>query len=324
MISAWESVSCAAQTGAGPPGGVPAGAARRACSRWASAARWASASRATLGFSLAGAAGQHGRPLPGLGVGVRRLAQQHQVAEQQHGRRDDDPPRRHAERGEADRDRREDDEHPQHAAAAPHDPGPPLAVRRPRTFPGARDGLLAVVRPRRPPGVAALRLALRVPLTGALLAQVLLGRPAVRPDRCGGVELRAGGASDGLIRGALRRWRGTRAAEARVPGPAVVAETGPRARLTRVRHGVPPTGEPAQPQMAVTGVIVPEPPGNDHANPDRHDGGVQNGAAHGPSPRRGRCRADRGRPGDRSTTRVSPGRKRARRVRGNAGRSPLT
>ena len=177
----------------------------------------------------------------------------------------------------------------------------------PGRSPGPGTACAHVVRPRRPLGVAALRLALRVPLTGALLAQVLLGRPAVRPDRCGGVELRTGGVSDGLIRGALRRWRGTRAAEAPVPGPAVVAETGPRARLTRIRHGVPPTGEPAhlvlrsgepaQPQMAVMRVIVPEPPGNDHANPDRHDGGVQNGAAHGPSPRRGRCRADRGPPG---------------------------
>ena len=39
----------------------------------------------------------------------------------------------------------------------------------------------------------------------------------------------------------------------------------------------------AEKQMAVVRVLVTEPPGDEHANPDRHDGDVQDRAAHGPS-----------------------------------------
>src|SRR5450631_3078582 len=89
-------------------------------------------------------------------------------------------------------------------------------------------------------------------------------------------------------------------AEARVPGPPALAEPSPRVRVAVLLVRLKLAGKPAQPQMAVVGGVMPEPPGDQHADPDHDDRGEQDGAAHGPSPRRGPCRAGRGRPGDRS------------------------
>ena len=145
--------------------------------------------------------------------------------------------------------------------------------------------------------------AARVTLVAALLAQVFLGRPSIRSD-LRGHHVR-------LIR--LLWPIGLRVtAETGGPGVSILAETSSRRRVTGPLAAA--QGEPAQPQMAVARVFMTEPPGDEHANPDRHDGDVQDRAAHGPSPRCGRYRAGDGPPGDRSRTRISPGPKRARRV----------
>src|SRR5450631_965886 len=89
-------------------------------------------------------------------------------------------------------------------------------------------------------------------------------------------------------------------AEARVPGPPALVEPSPRVRVAVLLSRRALLGKPAQLQMTVAGVVMPEPPGDQHADPANDDRGGEDGAAHGPSPRRGRCRAGCGRPGDRS------------------------
>src|ERR1700744_501893 len=92
----------------------------------------------------------------------------------------------------------------------------------------------------------------------------------------GGVRRRFGGALS----------RGLGGNEAGVARATLGVEPGPWGVLIGGGGGPEVAGQAAQAGRAGVAVLVLEPAGNEHADPDRHDGDVEDRAAHGSSPRR--------------------------------------